>query len=96
MLPDENKYAGCEIYSQPKVIARPARDEDPVKGIKYRPARRAHEPRRGILPIGRTQFERLRNAAGKFPEPDAQLNGRPMWSGKLLNEFLAVKQGAES
>ena len=93
MLPDEIKYPGCEIYSHPPVKSRERVEADPDTGIKAKPGRRAHPARRGILPIGRTQFERLR-AADKFPEPDAQLNGRPMWTGKLLNEFLAVKPGA--
>lgn len=90
MLPEDKFYPACEIYSHPEVKARPARPEDEDKGITYRPARRAQEPRRGILPIGKTQFERLRNA-GTFPEPDAALGNRPMWTGKLLNEFLLTR-----
>lgn len=90
MLPDEKYYAACEIYSHPTVNARPARPEDKTKGVKYRPARRAHPARRGILPIGRTQFERLR-AAGKFPAANAGLNGRPLWTGKLLNSVLQTQ-----
>ena len=94
MLPDEKYFPACEIYSSPPVEARPA---VPPKNPddKGRPARRAHPSRRGILPIGKTQFERLRKAEDKFPEPDAQLNGRPMWTGKLLNEFMAAKQEAD-
>ena len=87
MLPIEKAYAGSEMYSHPAVEARPERLEDEASGVTYRPARRARPPRRGILPIGKTQFERLRSS-GKFPEPDVVLNGRPLWSGRVLNEFL--------
>lgn len=93
MLPDEKMYAACEIYSHPPVTARPALPEDPETGKQYQPARRARPARRGILPIGRTQFERLR-ASGKFPEPDAELNGRTYWTGRLLN-FVLLKRGAD-
>ena len=95
MLPDDKLYPACEIYSQPPVKERERIEADPDKGFKAKHGRRAHPTRRGILPIGRTQFERLRIAKGKFPKPDAQLNGRPLWSGKLLNEFLAAKQEAD-
>ena len=84
MLPEDRVYAAGEIYSHPEIKARAA---DPDKG---QPARRPRPPRRGILPIGKTQFNRLRNA-GKFPEPDAELSGRRLWSGKLLNEFLMTR-----
>lgn len=94
MLPTEKFYAACEIYSHPEVKACPARLADPDKGIKYRPARRAHPPRRGLLPIHRTQFERLRKA-GKFPAPDAALGDRPMWTGKVLNDFLMKREASK-
>ena len=83
----ERYYRASELYSHPEIKARPARAEDSAKGIKARLARRAHPPRRGILPIGKTQFERLR-ASGEFPTPDAKMNGRPLWTGKLLNSVL--------
>lgn len=93
LFPDTRLYAACEIYSHPPVTARPARPEDPETGKQYQPARRARPARRGILPIGRTQFERLR-ASGKFPKPDAELNGRTYWTGNLLNSVL-LKRGAD-
>ena len=92
MLPDENLYNACEIHSHPEVIVHHAREADPDKGTKYQPARRARPARRGILRIGKTQFYRQIEAK-RFPLPDAEQNGRPCWTGKLLNSVLYKQPG---
>lgn len=92
MFPDHNLYQASEIHSHPEVKARPARKADPAKGRnKDQPARRAHPARRGILKIGKTQFYRNLEAE-RFPESDAEQNGRRCWTGRLLNKTLYRNQ----
>ena len=81
-------YRASDIITYPEVVARPAIDEDEATGIKPRYARSNRPARRGLLPYSETHFYRLLKA-GKFPAPDAKLNGTPMWTGTLIQSTLA-------
>ena len=85
-------YRASEIHSHPEIQAQPAINEDEAeaKGIKARYARSHRPARRGLLPISETHFYRLLKA-GKFPAPDAELNGTLMWTGALIQSTLAKR-----
>ena len=54
------------------------------------PATGTRPRRRGLIPIGATQFYKLLKA-GKFPQPDAKIGCVRLWSDSLIKSTVNVE-----